>query len=669
MLACAQDSGGADSAAKSSTSAVVVSDLVITARRKERTTKIDRTVYDVRANAETRTSRAIDVIGKLPSVFVGPKNRITMQGGVNVTLMLDGKVVPRDVALQVPADQIDSIEVITNPSAAFDSSDGPIINIVLKKVPKSPWKGEFAAADNTLNTYNTSVSLTRGWDKWKFNTYLSLTDERGKAHIATDRNYDPSDGLSYDDSHRSEASRTTTDKALGSLKLARDLDSDASVTLSSVLFSTRTVVNGGYDTLFGTGGPNATNATYHGRDKTDNFHSTLSYSAKRESDYSLELYSSVSLTHVDSGGAFHEDGLLQSSAEVNENDHFDVSADYQKQYGDNQLSAGLVFTTVHSTYADSDYGYVAEGELQVDRFTAQEYDYAAYITYQINFDGYGVMPGLRSELTDLSMKNASGPIAGVAGYNRVLPSLNLQKTVGEHNIFRASYSERTTPFTIQQLNPFVRYYGPENATQGNPSLRPAYGENFELGHEYNAETYSIVSTLYYRDTKNDINTYLFLGPNGVLISTPINLGRSRSVGIETVWKHSVGKRIDITLDFDVFSREIVAPDALRQFATERHPGINSKVSFEYKIGKDDKLTSNISYQGKTYGLGSETSGLWTTDITWSHTVSKRLSFVLDLVDFGGTRDQLVQSDGPGYRQIARTRSPVQAIRLGLSRSF
>ena len=94
-----------------------VETIVVKARPQTRDSRIDRVVYDVRTLPDAPASAAVDAIGLLPGVFVGANNRITMVGGAFVTVLVDGKSMPRAAALQIPANQIARIEVMSNPPA------------------------------------------------------------------------------------------------------------------------------------------------------------------------------------------------------------------------------------------------------------------------------------------------------------------------------------------------------------------------------------------------------------------------------------------------------------------------------------------------------------------------------------------------------------------------
>ncbi|MFN9611833.1 MAG: TonB-dependent receptor plug domain-containing protein, partial [Hyphomonadaceae bacterium] len=137
-----------------------VDTIVVTARAPTRESRIDRVVYDVRTLPDAPASAAVDAIGLLPGVFVGANNRITMVGGAFVTVLVDGKSMPRAAALQIPANQIARIEVMSNPPAEFASSAQAVINIITKKAQEDDkLGGTLAGSINTIDNQAMTLSF------------------------------------------------------------------------------------------------------------------------------------------------------------------------------------------------------------------------------------------------------------------------------------------------------------------------------------------------------------------------------------------------------------------------------------------------------------------------------------------------------------------------------
>jgi ferric enterobactin receptor len=163
----ATTSGSPSAAGTTPAPPATVETIVVTARPNNETTRIDRTTYDVRTNPEAPVSPAIDVIAKLPGIFVGPNNRISLAGGAYVTILVDGRPMLRDAAMQIPAERIASIEVISNPSAEFASSSEAIINIILKKTPAAAKaSGSFGIGINTADNKSLNASIDKSWGDW-----------------------------------------------------------------------------------------------------------------------------------------------------------------------------------------------------------------------------------------------------------------------------------------------------------------------------------------------------------------------------------------------------------------------------------------------------------------------------------------------------------------------
>ena len=127
--------------------------------RAEKTTveiKLDKKVYNVGKDLMVKGGTVSDVLDNIPSVAVDVEGNISLRGNENVKVLIDGRpsnaISITDALRMIPADAIDKVEVITNPSARYDAEGGAgILNIVLKKGKTNGLNGTFMA--NTCLLY------------------------------------------------------------------------------------------------------------------------------------------------------------------------------------------------------------------------------------------------------------------------------------------------------------------------------------------------------------------------------------------------------------------------------------------------------------------------------------------------------------------------------------
>ena len=213
-----------------------VDTIVVTARAPTRESRIDRVVYDVRTLPDAPASAAVDAIGLLPGVFVGANNRITMVGGAFVTVLVDGKSMPRAAALQIPANQIARIEVMSNPPAEFASSAQAVINIITKKAQEDDkLGGTLAGSINTIDNQAMTLSFNKGMKPWSFNGFLRVANEE-------EAFWSRSEGVSGTGANRELESGIGTGQLTAtnvnvSLRAVRKLSNTNSLSLSSSYFT------------------------------------------------------------------------------------------------------------------------------------------------------------------------------------------------------------------------------------------------------------------------------------------------------------------------------------------------------------------------------------------------------------------------------------------------
>ncbi|WP_460504194.1 TonB-dependent receptor plug domain-containing protein, partial [Hymenobacter agri] len=151
------------------TSATQLNDVVVTAERAVVTGGLDKKVIDVSKDLTATGGTAIDALQNVPSVTVDQTGAVSIRGASNVTVFIDGK--PTGTTLdQIPASSIQSVEVITNPSARYDASGaGGILNIILKKERREGLNGQVSATGGTGDKANASLLLN--YRKGKFNLF------------------------------------------------------------------------------------------------------------------------------------------------------------------------------------------------------------------------------------------------------------------------------------------------------------------------------------------------------------------------------------------------------------------------------------------------------------------------------------------------------------------
>jgi len=141
----------------------MLDELVVTGEKSVTTFQLDKRVFNVGKDLGSAGGNAFDVLTNVPSVDVNIEGEVSLRGNTNVQILINGKpsVITSGNALgTISADMIEKVEVITNPSAKYDSEGTTgIINIVLKKGDMKGLNGSITANTGLPNNHSFGLSL------------------------------------------------------------------------------------------------------------------------------------------------------------------------------------------------------------------------------------------------------------------------------------------------------------------------------------------------------------------------------------------------------------------------------------------------------------------------------------------------------------------------------
>jgi ferric enterobactin receptor len=647
-----------------------VETVVVTARRDNQNTKIDRTTYDVRTNPEAPLSPAIDVIAKLPGIFVGPNNRISMAGGAYVTVLVDGRPMLRDAALQIPAERIASIEVISNPSAEFASSSEAIINIVLKKTSAaSKPSGSVGASIDTLENKGLNASLDRKLGKWGLSLSTRIAERGSLTRSSGELRYLnalPND-ISRIVSSGNNISRTS--QGSGFARLTRDFSEFDSLEVTASYFrQSADIVASGLETANIGNGVRLIKSLANVEYDVDYAYASATFTSEHEKDYKFETTLSFNQSNYKEDIQSQRANLAQINEESSRDETASLEAKYEKTLPKDQLfTVGASFSSTENRSTLDNLGYLAPLARQKDVFEVRQQDVSAYVTYQFKFGGFGFLPGLRYEGNGVDWSSTLAAARGENNYDRVLPSLFITHKVGANGKFRLSYSEGTTALPSDRLNPSLRYNSTNYAVQGNPLLRPADRRTFELGYDYDKDDLSLISTLFYRDTTNQAVDFSRRGDGELLITNYINLGETLAYGLGATLKGKLNPKLSYTLDFEVSSNSFTNP--FLDTNQDEEIAYNGKFIMEYKPNSVGQFSATATFQSDVFNLNQFRSGFWTTNFQFSHKFANRVSLIINAIDVGVSPERLSRNIGAGFAGESRSEEGTRALRIGLTKRF
>jgi outer membrane receptor protein involved in Fe transport len=668
--------------------------LIVTAHAPAYRATIDARSYGLGADLKAGTGTVADVLRDVPSVSVDIEGNVSLRGDSDVTILVDGKPSAmfsgpgKAQALQaVSADQFERVEVMTNPSAGQTAEgSGGIINLISKHPPKG------GAAPSASGTLKAEIGSGDRFDLGANGAYtagkLSLTGgadfRRGGFKRSIGTRYgipDPVTGA-LDPAEQVQDQRQHDDNVTANAALGYDLDPldhlDASVTLET----DREVLNqsAAYRTA-ATSGPLALD--YFAPGFNHDFYATTSESlgfTRTLPGDGQSLAVKLSLrqgryTERDAADYSYslpvQPDLYQDMTRTEDFPQFDAKIDYKATLP-NKAKLGLGYEGKFDWQSDTNRG--AQGASSAlatadpafaEHFTLNQQANALYATYEQTFGKLTVQPGIRAEYVTLDTDLVSTGETGRQAYFEAYPSLHLDYALSDTSDIKASYGRRVQRPNAMLLDPFRVENTPTLYSAGNPDLRPAITESWELGFEYRKKTTDLQATLFYRD-KSDVFTTVQtdIGAN-VLLSTFENIGHVRDAGLELVFNRDLLRHLTLNASAD-FRHSAVDAGNLG-IAGSRAAFITSgRATLNWQAGANDFLQIGAQAQGRELNAQGYFGGAIFSDLGWRHRFNSRIATVLSAQDPFGLSRRVVAIDTPTLVDVQKRKFNYCAVFLSLT---
>lgn len=476
--------------------------------------KIDKIVYNVEKDITASGGTATDVLGKVPLVSVDMNGNVSVRGNQNVRIMINGKSTGSaaasisDVLRSIPADQIKNIEVITAPSAKYDAEGSAgIINIVTRQKNVSGISGSLNGGVGTrqnngnfnLNYNNSGFHATLnlgGFLSWKQTARNSFEQTINDGTINT---YTSTQGTS-------RSGRIGTNNALN---MGYDFDTLNSVNMNFRISDFRFNNDGISNTISAT----PYNFTSEGLNSFSNFDWSADFTHKfkkpgAELSFSTQWSRGSGVTNFTN---LYSAVFTDLKNDINgKNNEYTFQVDYTLPINKIfKLEAGgkTILRRINSITDFFSIDLSDQFIFDPVRSNAYGYDqnvFAGYGVLTVNLaEKWSVLAGLRDEHTGINGE-PSNQLQDLApfkqNYNTFVPSITIQRKLGQMNTLKVIYSKRITRPSLQFLNPFVNASNPQSQTAGNPTLSPEVSHSYELGYNMFLGKSVVNASVYYRRT-------------------------------------------------------------------------------------------------------------------------------------------------------------------------
>lgn len=666
--------------------------VTVMGKRADVVNRVDRKVYRVDQDLQSTTGSASDVLRDLPSVEVDSDGNISLRGDSSVTVLIDGKPVSRmqaagrgDALQEIPASDIDRIEVITAPSAEFKpDGSGGIINIVTKKRRQGSSALLSAYAGND-GRYNLNASGTWVHGPLSLGGGLGLREDDRRRTTVNDSTTVSAGPVTdtVTDTAETASEHMRRLNTTGNASLAYTPNDRQALTLSTDT-ALRDDVREGPDDVRLTGASTASfdraeqgHEHHIDGDASANFVQTF---ATPGETLTLNLQSSQSLerqhydyTRTYLGGA--PAPSLQALGVFWAEDVTDVSADYVRPLSaEDTLKLGYDLQYDNDRFDDT-VGNATPPQAQpvldpteTNLFRYRQTISASYVTYDHRAGPLEVLGGLRLEHVDIRTLQQVGGQTGGQAYNHVYPTLNATWTLSDADSLNAGLSSRVSRPDPEDLSPYVDPSDPTTLRAGNPALKPARTTSWQLGYRHAANGSSYEVNAYYKTTLDGEGDLTQVVGDGVVLITHENLFASRSGGVELITSGKLLPKLGYSFSGNLFDQQIDAR-SLGAPGLESTVALNAKAALDYQPTSLEHLQLSVNSNGKRLTAQGYVLPVTTVNAGYRHQIRGNLAFVATVSDlFNGQISRRV-FDTPTFRGIYSRRQAGRVIFAGLTYSF
>jgi iron complex outermembrane receptor protein len=589
--------------------------------------KLDKLVVNVENSIASAGSTVLEVLQRSPSVMVNDDSGINLKGKSGVVVMIDGKPSPLSGAdlitylKSIPASNIQTIEIISNPSARYDAAgNAGIINIKFKKDKNQGFNGSatIAYGQGIYAKPSGNTSLNYRNKKWNLFGSYSYSNPKNFTYFFINRKFfDVNQNL---ESTFEQESFTKQPISSNNARFGVDFYSSEK-TIIGVLF------NGNWNTNERNGNTNATITDANGQldytTKTGilldenrfngfanlNFKHTFSNGKELTTDVDFGSFDSKTLQDIQNINS-NPDGSIISDSKLATNQTGaikvqSIKADYSQAFSEkSKLELGFKSSLVSSDNDVKFYDVISNQNVldltRSNHFLYDENINALYGSYSTSYGKWDFQSGLRIENTNTKGEQLATNETFSRNYTNFFPNLVVNRTFSENNSLSFTYAKRIDRPTYRQLNPFKIFVDSYTYVVGDPTLNSVITNLFEINHTFKGK---YITTLSYSKSKESI-TDIFVQDDITRISyqIPANIQDFEQYNLGIYIPFNYKKVVTSTLSGSVYLNKYSSPlqgGNLQQNFTSWDMNLNNT----FALGKGWSAELTGYYQSKmVWGL-------------------------------------------------------------------
>jgi outer membrane receptor for ferrienterochelin and colicins len=693
--------------------------------RAEATTvdiKLDKKVYNVGQDLMVKGGTVSDVLDNIPSVTVDADGTIALRGNDNVRVLIDGRpsnaINIAEALRQIPADAIDKVEVVTNPSARYDSEGGGgLLNIILKKGKNQGINGTLIGTWGNPESYGVSGNINYKTEDFNLFTTTGYNYRVNPGKGMTNTEYLNDDG--------------STRNFINERRDNERLNKGFNTNFGFDWYLDKTTAWTNSINLRRYSGENPERVFYDNFDANHDFLFTdFRFNDQRSNSTDFEYNTNFVKNFKKDGHKLTFDGSFSQDRDTDKSDiNFPLEKTFNNQIQDrNTIKADYVLPFGKDDDSQFEFGYkgdfnrlltdyrvdsleIATGAYLPNYQFTNKLEYkekinALYTQYGTKIKKFSVLLGMRWEHSNIDINQLTTQDFNNKQYNNFFPSAFLTYEISNESSVSLNYSRRISRPRGRQINPFSNYSSNINIFQGNPELDPAFTDAFDLGYLKRWKKLTLSTSAYVNKTTDafqfirkesgdfvitpqgepdviENGEYITIndGPDiitPIILTSPINLATEYRMGFEFTLNYTPFKWWRLNSNFNFFAvntrgdytyTDFQGNEQTQNFdnnATSWFTRLTSKVTLPYKID----WQTNLTYNGPQDNAQGRSRGQFGMNLGFSKDFFKeKATLTLNVQDVFNSRKRIVETNLDSFNSYSEMQWRVRQITVSLTYRF
>jgi len=680
-------------------------ELVVEGERSYMEMNFDSRRFNVGKDITSLGGSALDVLDNVPSITTDFEGNVSLRGNQGVQILINGRPSSlvrngTDALSSIPANLIEEVEIITNPSARYAANGtAGIINIKLVDNVRLGFNG--GVQFNTGYPQDHGIGANLNYHKNNINWFMNfdMEYENSPREGRTFQSFSGDTTFAYRERNESLETEREFGINLGAdfyLPANQILTVESRVNIETELEDTDllyTDFDPGSDQVF----QNIRNDwdivqeldqndVLDGRQGDYDFRvqyekkfdgSDHRLTADADFEFGSENQDGELLEQFSTGVSGIQDRNNQRTFSDEQFRELRIDMDYRQPLGDSgRLEAGFRF---NYDWLEQNYRVeeqingswvLADNEVALsDNFTYNDNVNAAYASIAGDLGVFNYQLGIRAENTNIQSRLTETGRSSDQNYTNLFPSAFLSYSVNEFNSFQVSYSRRISRPRIWWILPFTEISDVRTRRVGNPELRPEFGDSYEAGYLRIWETGSLLSSLYYRYRTDVTERITTIDGNGITTSQPINLATEKAWGIEFSADQELFSDLQLMASLNLFQANRDGEFEGVQYTSESE-SFTSRMRLRWRFAESWNFQANAFYRGAQQTTqGREDGSLFFGGALAKEFLDRRATISLNVRDLFNSRLSDREVINPNSFTQSRYAWSTRSIRLNFRYNF